>query len=107
MLIYDTGHFASIWHKLAMKLSLDAQLLPGSWREGAKPKEIEQALAEDKDHTIKSVCVVHNDTATGITSDIPAIRKEIDSVDTPPSSSLTRYPRWVPSTIAMSSGVWM
>mgnify|MGYP002526116240 FL=1 len=78
VLMYDTGHFASTWHKLSMKLSLDAQLLPGSWREGAKPKEIEQALAEDKDHTIKSVCVVHNDTATGITSDIPAIRKAID-----------------------------
>ena len=56
VLMYDTGHFASTWHKLAGKLSLDAQLLPGSWREGAKPKEIEQALAEDKDHTIKSVC---------------------------------------------------
>ena len=78
VLMYDTGHFASTWHKLAGKLSLDAQLLPGSWREGAKPKEIEQALAEDKGHTIKSVCVVHNDTATGITSDIPAIRKAID-----------------------------
>jgi len=78
VLMYDTGHFASTWHKLSMKLSLDAQLLPGSWREGAKPKEIEQALAEDKGHTIKSVCVVHNDTATGITSDIPAIRKAID-----------------------------
>ena len=50
----------------------------GSWREGAKPEEIEHALVEDKDHNIKSVCVVHNDTATGITSDIPAIRKAID-----------------------------
>ncbi len=78
VLMYDTGHFAGTWHKLAGKLSLDAQLLHGSWREGAKPEEIEQALVEDKDHTIKSVCVVHNDTATGITSDIPAIRKAID-----------------------------
>ncbi len=78
VLMYDTGHFASTWHKLAGKLRLDAQLLPGSWREGAKPEEIEQALVEDKNHTIKSVCVVHNDTATGITSDIPAIRKAID-----------------------------
>ena len=76
--MFDTGHFAGTWHKLAGKLSLDAQLLHGSWREGAKPEEIEQALVEDKDHTIKSVCVVHNDTATGITSDIPAIRKAID-----------------------------
>jgi len=79
VLMYDTGHFASTWHKLAMKLSLDAHLLPGSWREGAKPDKIEQALAEDKDRSIKSVCVVHNDTATGITSDIAAIRSAIDS----------------------------
>ena len=78
VLMYDTGHFASTWHKLAMKLGLDAQLLPGSWREGAKPDEIEQALAGDKDRTIKSVCVVHNDTATGITSDLAAIRSAID-----------------------------
>ena len=78
VLMYDTGHFASTWYKLAIKLGLDAQLLPGSWREGAKPDEIEHVLAEDKDRTIKSVCVVHNDTATGITSDIPAIRSAID-----------------------------
>ncbi len=78
VLMYDTGHFASTWHKLAFKLGLDAQLLPGSWREGAKPDEIEHVLAEDKDRNIKSVCVVHNDTATGITSEIPAIRRAID-----------------------------
>ena len=79
VLMYDTGHFASTWHKLAIKLGLDAQLLPGSWREGVKPDEIEQALSEDKDRNIRSVCVVHNDTATGITSDILAIRKAIDN----------------------------
>ncbi len=78
VLMYDTGHFASTWYKLAMRLGLNAQLLPGSWREGAKPDEIEHVLSEDKDRTIKSVCVVHNDTATGITSDIPAIRKAVD-----------------------------
>jgi len=78
VLMYDTGHFASTWYKLAMKLGLDAQLLPGSWREGVKPDEIEQALKKDKDNNIKSVCVVHNDTATGITSDLAAIRSAID-----------------------------
>ena len=81
VLMYDTGHFASTWHKLAMKLGLDAQLLPGSWREGVKTDEIEQALTEDKENNIKSVCVVHNDTATGITSDIAAIRSAIDKSD--------------------------
>ena len=69
VLMYDTGHFASTWYKLAIKLGLDAQLLPGNWREGAKPVEIEHILAEDKDRTIKSVCVVHYDTATWITSE--------------------------------------
>ena len=78
VLMYDTGHFASTWHKLAIKLGLDSQLLPGSWREGVKPDEIEQALKKDKDNNIKSVCIVHNDTATGITSDIAAIRSAID-----------------------------
>ena len=79
VLMYDTGHFASTWYKLAISLGLNAQLLPGSWREGVKPDEIEHILAEDKDRTIKSVCVVHNDTATGITSDIPAIRSAIET----------------------------
>ena len=78
VLMYDTGHFASTWYKLAIRLGLNAQLLPGSWREGVKPDEIENILAEDKDRSIKSVCVVHNDTATGITSDIPAIRSAIE-----------------------------
>ena len=78
VLMYDTGHFASTWYNLAIKLGLNAQLLPGSWREGVKPDEIEHILAEDKDSSIKSVCVVHNDTATGITSDIPAIRSAIE-----------------------------
>ena len=78
VLMYDTGHFASTWHKLAEKLTLDAQLIPGNWREGVKPEKIEQVLKEDKEHVIKSVCVVHNDTSTGITSDILSIRKAID-----------------------------
>lgn len=78
VLMYDTGHFASTWHKLAEKLTLDAQLIPGNWREGVKPEKIEQVLKEDKEHIIKSVCVVHNDTSTGITSDILSIRKAID-----------------------------
>jgi len=78
VLIYDTGHFASSWHKIACKLGLESQLLPGDWRNGAKPYEIEKILKEDKKKKIKSVCIVHNDTATGITSNIPEIRKVID-----------------------------
>ena len=61
VLMYDTGHFASTWHKLAMKLGLDAQLLPGSWREGVKTDEIEQALAEDKDNNIKNFIKEHSE----------------------------------------------
>jgi len=83
VLMYDTGHFASTWHKLAKKLGLTAELLPGNWREGAKADEIEQVLTDDSGHAIKAVCVVHNDTATGITSDIPGIRQAMDRAGHP------------------------
>lgn len=78
VLMYDTGHFASTWYKLAKKIGIDAQILPGDWRSGAKADAIEQVLMGDTENNIKSVCVVHNDTATGITSDIISIRKAID-----------------------------
>jgi len=78
VLMYDTGHFASTWHKIACKLGLEAQLLPGDWRNGVQPDEIEKILIEDKQKTIKSLCIVQNDTATGIKSNIPEIRKVLD-----------------------------
>ena len=77
-LMYDTGHFASTWKQLANKLGLDVQMIPGDWRNGVNPDKIEEILVEDKRNAIKSVCIVHNDTSTGITSNIPEIRKVMD-----------------------------
>jgi alanine-glyoxylate transaminase/serine-glyoxylate transaminase/serine-pyruvate transaminase len=78
VLMVETGHFASLWKKMAGKLGLKAEFLPGDWRHGADPAQIEARLAADKGHQIKAVCIVHNETSTGVTSPIGEIRKAID-----------------------------
>jgi alanine-glyoxylate transaminase/serine-glyoxylate transaminase/serine-pyruvate transaminase len=78
VLMAETGHFASLWKKMADKLGLKVEFLPGDWRHGADPARIEARLAEDKGHQIKAVCVVHNETSTGVTSRIGEIRQAID-----------------------------
>jgi alanine-glyoxylate transaminase/serine-glyoxylate transaminase/serine-pyruvate transaminase len=78
VLMAETGHFASLWKKLADKMGLKVEFLPGDWRHGADPAQIEARLAEDKSHQIKAVCVVHNETSTGVASRIGEIRKAID-----------------------------
>lgn len=78
VLMAETGQFASLWKKLAEKLGLEVVFLPGDWRSAADPQRIAAALAEDKTHAIKAVCVVHNETSTGVASDIAAVRKAID-----------------------------
>jgi alanine-glyoxylate transaminase / serine-glyoxylate transaminase / serine-pyruvate transaminase len=83
VLMVETGHFASLWHKMAKKLSLDVEFIPGDWRHGADHEAIEERLAEDKSHVIKAVCVVHNETSTGATTRIPLVRKAIDNARHP------------------------
>jgi len=78
VLMSETGHFSSLWTKMAGKLGLAVELIPGDWRHGANADEIEKRLAEDKAHAIKAVCVVHNETSTGVTTRIPPVRKAID-----------------------------
>ena len=94
VLMYETGHFASLWQKMAVRLGLSVELLtwdggdehlpnaPG-WRHGVQPDMIEARLRKDSAHRIKAVCVVHNETSTGVTSDIAAIRKAIDAASHP------------------------
>ena len=83
LLMVETGHFASLWQKMAGKLGLQVELIATDWRRGADPAVVEAKLKEDKAHAIKAVCVVHNETATGATSRIPLIRKAIDAADHP------------------------
>ena len=83
VLMVETGHFAFLWHKMATKLGLKPELIATDWRHGVDAAVIETALAEDKAHTIKAVCVVHNETSTGVTSDIAAVRRAIDKLAHP------------------------
>lgn len=83
VLMVETGHFASLWREMAGRLGLTVDFVPGDWRGGVDPALIEAKLTEDKGHTIKAVCAVHNETSTGVTSRIGLIRKAIDAAGHP------------------------
>lgn len=83
VLMVETGHFATLWKTMAGKLGIEAVFLPSDWRAGADPATIEAALREDRGHTFKAVCVVHNETSTGATSRIDEVRKAIDAAGHP------------------------
>lgn len=73
ILMVETGHFATLWRKIALGLGIDVEFLPTDWRRGADPAAIEARLAEDKAHQIRAVCVVHNETSTGCSSPVAEI----------------------------------
>jgi len=83
VLMFETGHFASLWREMAGKLGLDIDFVPGDWRSGVDPAALEARLAEDKAHKIKAVCAVHNETSTGVTSRIGDLGAAIDRVKHP------------------------
>ncbi|MGS1011140.1 pyridoxal-phosphate-dependent aminotransferase family protein [Achromobacter anxifer] len=83
VLMVETGHFASLWRKLAGRLGLEVDFLEGDWRHPVDAAAIAARLAEDKGRKIKAVCVVHNETSTGVTSDIAAVRAAIDGAAHP------------------------
>jgi len=83
VLMYETGQFASLWQRMAGRLGLDVELIVGDWRHGADPAAIEARLAEDRGHTIKAVCVVHNETSTGAVTRIAEVRHAIDRAGHP------------------------
>jgi len=83
VLMYETGHFAALWHRMATRLGLEAELIPGDWRHGADAAAIEARLAEDRERRIKAVCIVHNETSTGVTSRIAPVRSAIDAARHP------------------------
>lgn len=79
VLTVETGHFASQWRALTQKWGIEADHIPGNWRNWADPEAIRARLAADTDHKIKAVMVVHNETSTGVVSPIKAIREAIDA----------------------------
>ncbi|SFA96961.1 alanine-glyoxylate transaminase / serine-glyoxylate transaminase / serine-pyruvate transaminase [Poseidonocella pacifica] len=83
VLMYETGHFATLWKGLAERLGINPIFIEGDWRGGADPAAIEARLREDAGHEIKAVCVVHNETSTGSVTDVAAVRKAIDAAGHP------------------------
>ena len=78
VLMFETGHFATLWRTMAERLGLAVTFVPGDWRHGVDPAEVERRLAEDGAQAIKAVAVVHNETSTGVTSRVAEVRKAID-----------------------------
>jgi len=83
VLMAETGHFATLWKKMAMELGLRVEFLSGDWRRGVDASAVEARLKSDADHEIKAVCMVHNETATGVTSDVKGVRAVIDRMEHP------------------------
>jgi alanine-glyoxylate transaminase/serine-glyoxylate transaminase/serine-pyruvate transaminase len=83
VLMFETGHFATLWRKMAAKFGLEVDFVAGDWRTGVDPAIVEEKLRADKRHAIKAVLVVHNETSTGVTSRIPQIRQAIDRAEHP------------------------
>jgi len=83
ILMAETGQFAVLWRDIALKLGLHVDFIPGDWRHGVDAESIEAKLAADKSRAIKAVAVVHNETSTGVTSDIAQVRKAMDRANHP------------------------
>ena len=83
VLMFETGHFAALWRQMATRLGFDIEFVPGDWRHGVDPAQVREKLAADREHRVKAVCVVHNETSTGVTSRIPEIRAAIDAAHHP------------------------
>ena len=83
VLMYETGQFATLWQKLASKLGLVVDFVAGDWRHGVDAAVLAEHLCADTDKQIKAVCVVHNETSTGITSNIPGVRAVLDEIGHP------------------------
>ncbi|MEW1696222.1 aminotransferase class V-fold PLP-dependent enzyme [Streptomyces sp. NPDC091278] len=83
VLCFETGHFATLWQEMAGSLGLEVDFVPGDWRHGADPAELTRRLEADISHSLKAVCVVHNETSTGVTSRIAEIRRALDDAGHP------------------------
>jgi len=83
VLMVETGHFAALWQKMAGRLGLEVEFVAGDWRHGVDPETLEKRLRADAQQHIKAVCVVHNETSTGVTSRIGEARRAIDAAGHP------------------------
>jgi alanine-glyoxylate transaminase / serine-glyoxylate transaminase / serine-pyruvate transaminase len=83
LLMFETGWFSTLWSKMTKSLGFEAEVIKGDWRSGVDADAIEMKLREDKTHVYRAVAVVHNETSTGVTSKIAAVREAIDRAGHP------------------------
>jgi alanine-glyoxylate transaminase/serine-glyoxylate transaminase/serine-pyruvate transaminase len=83
VLMFETGHFAILWRKIAERFGLLVDFIPGDWRHGVDPATVETKLREDTARSIKAVMCVHNETSTGVTSRIAEVRRAMDAAGHP------------------------
>ncbi|MDP9114618.1 MAG: aminotransferase class V-fold PLP-dependent enzyme [Acidobacteriota bacterium] len=83
ILMFEVGHFSALWIQVAKKLGLDVDVVETDWRHGVDPKIVEAKLSDDRNHQIKAVCVVQNETSMGITSSVAGVRAAIDRAQHP------------------------
>ncbi len=83
VLIFETGNFSQLWQRVAEKIALNVEYVPGNWRRGASPADLEARLGTDKSHEFKAVVVVHNETSTGVTSRIAELRRTMNGLRHP------------------------
>jgi alanine-glyoxylate transaminase / serine-glyoxylate transaminase / serine-pyruvate transaminase len=83
VLMFETGQFATLWKEMAVSFGLDVNFVASDWRRGANRDEVESILREDRNHKIKAVMVVHNETSSAVTNSVPAIRKAMDAAKHP------------------------
>ena len=83
VLMFETGHFATLWRDMAVRLGLEVDFVPGDWRRGVDPTAVEAKLAEDRGRAIRAVAIVHNETSTGVTSRVAEVRQRMDRAGHP------------------------
>ncbi|MBB53927.1 MAG: serine--glyoxylate aminotransferase [Magnetovibrio sp.] len=83
VLMFETGQFASLWLELAGKLGIEVDFVEGDWRSGVNADQVEEKLRADINHTYKAICIVHNETSTGVTSNVPNVRAAMDAARHP------------------------
>ncbi len=83
VMMYETGQFALLWRGVAERLGLKVEWIEGDWRHGVNPAAIADHLAADTGNRIRAVAVVHNETSTGVASNIAGVRGAINDVGHP------------------------
>jgi alanine-glyoxylate transaminase / serine-glyoxylate transaminase / serine-pyruvate transaminase len=78
VIMFETGHFGTLWRQMAGRLGIEIEFVSGDWRHGVDPVTVEERLAADRGHRLKAVCIVHNETSTGVASRVPEVRAAID-----------------------------